>query len=330
MMIDQGNKLKMLYLKELFEERTDAEHEITIKDMQAHLDGYGISADRRTLYQDIETLQFYGMDIEHEKNGRGYRLVSRDFEPYEVKLMIDAVSSSRFLSERRSRELVEKLKKLCSRYERDPIQRQLRLANRVKGTSKVLHINVNEIFNAIGNNRNVRFLYFKYDTKKQKSYTKRVYEVSPWDMLYADDQYYLLAFDPEEKKADKQFKYFRVDRMEKVETLEEQRTGGEEREKIDMVTRTKNNFNMFGGKIEMVTLRFPNFQFEMAMDRFGHDIIPMKDGPDHFTVTVPVAVGPHFYGWVFGLKNYVTIMGPEHVRQGMKDMLEAVGKRYRE
>lgn len=328
MMIDQGNKLKMLYLKELFEERTDTEHEITIKDMQAHLDGCGISADRRTLYQDIETLQFYGMDIEHEKNGRGYRLVSRDFEPYEVKLMIDAVSSSRFLSERRSRELVEKLKKLCSRYERDPIQRQLRLANRVKGTSKVLHINVNEIFNAIGNNRNVRFLYFKYDTKKQKSYTKRVYEVSPWDMLYADDQYYLLAFDPEEKKADKQFKYFRVDRMEKVETLEEQRTGGEEREKIDMVTRTKNNFNMFGGKIEMVTLRFPNFQFEMAMDRFGHDIIPMKDGPDHFTVTVPVAVGPHFYGWVFGLKNYVTIMGPEHVRQGMKDMLEAVGKRY--
>ena len=89
-------------------------------------------------------------------------------------------------------------------------------------------------------------------------------------------------------------------------------------------------FNMFGGKIEMVTLRFPNFQFEMAMDRFGHDIIPMKDGPDHFTVTVPVAVGPHFYGWVFGLKNYVTIMGPEHVRQGMKDMLEVVGKRYRE
>ncbi len=330
MMIDQGNKLKLLYLKELFEERTDTEHEITIKDMQAYLEGYGISADRRTLYQDIETLQFYGMDIEHEKNGRGYRLVSRDFEPYEVKLMIDAVSSSRFLSERRSRELVEKLKKLCSRYERDPIQRQLRLANRVKGTSKVLHINVNEIFNAIGNNRNVRFLYFKYDTKKQKSYTKRVYEVSPWDMLYADDQYYLLAFDPEEKKADKQFKYFRVDRMEKVETLEEQRTGGEEREKIDMVTRTKNNFNMFGGKIEMVTLRFPNFQFEMAMDRFGHDIIPMKDGPDHFTVTVPVAVGPHFYGWVFGLKNYVTIMGPEHVRQGMKDMLEAVGKRYRE
>ncbi len=330
MMIDQGNKLKLLYLKELFEERTDTEHEITIKDMQAYLEGYGISADRRTLYQDIETLQFYGMDIEHEKNGRGYRLVSRDFEPYEVKLMIDAVSSSRFLSERRSRELVEKLKKLCSRYERDPIQRQLRLANRVKGTSKVLHINVNEIFNAIGNNRNVQFLYFKYDTKKQKSYTKRVYEVSPWDMLYADDQYYLLAFDPEEKKADKQFKYFRVERMEKVETLEEQRTGGEEREKIDMVTRTKNNFNMFGGKIEMVTLRFPNFQFEMAMDRFGHDIIPMKDGPDHFTVTVPVAVGPHFYGWVFGLKNYVTIMGPEHVRQGMKDMLEAVGKRYRE
>ena len=97
-----------------------------------------------------------------------------------------------------------------------------------------------------------------------------------------------------------------------------------------MVTRTKNTFNMFGGKVEYVTLRFPNFQFEVAMDRFGHDIIPAKDGPDHFTVTVPVAVGPHFYGWVFGLKNYVTIMGPEHVRQGMKDMLEAVGKRYRE
>ena len=265
-MTDQGNKLKLLYLKELFEERTDGEHEITIKDMQDYLDGYGISADRRTLYQDIETLQFYGMDIDHERNGRGYRLLSRDFEPYEVKLMIDAISSSRFLSERRSRELIEKLKKLCSRFERDPMQRQVILGNRVKGTSKVLHINVNEIFSAIGRNRQIRFHYFKYDTKKEKSYTKRVYEINPWDMLYADDQYYLLAYDPEEKKEEKRFKYFRVDRMEGVETLEKYREGGEEHEKIDMVTRTKNTFNMFGGKVESVTLRFPNFQFEIAMD----------------------------------------------------------------
>ena len=327
-MTDQGNKLKLLYLKELFEERTDGEHEITIKDMQAYLDGYGISADRRTLYQDIETLQFYGMDIDHERNGRGYRLLSREFEPYEVKLMIDAVSSSRFLSERRSRELVEKLKRQCSHFERDPMQRQLMLANRVKGTSKVLHINVNEVFSAIGQNRNIRFRYFKYDLQKNKGYHKRIYEVSPWDMLYADDQYYLLAYDPEEKKEDKRFKYFRVDRMDSVKTLESRRQGQEEHDKIDMVTRTKNTFNMFGGKVEYVTLRFPNFQFEIAMDRFGHDIIPAKDGPDHFTVTVPVAVGPHFYGWIFGLKNYVTIVGPEYVRKGMIEMLEAVGKRY--
>lgn len=147
-------------------------------------------------------------------------------------------------------------------------------------------------------------------------------------MLYADDQYYLFAYDPEEKKEDKRFKYFRVDRMDSVETLESRRQGQEEHEKIDMVTRTKNTFNMFGGKVEYVTLRFPNFQFEVAMDRFGHDIIPAKDGPDHFMVTVPVAVGPQFYGWVFGLKNYVTIVGPDHVRKGMIEMLEAVSKRY--
>ena len=109
----------------------------------------------------------------------------------------------------------------------------------------MLHINVNEIFSAIGQNKNIRFRYFKYDLQKNKGYHKRIYEASPWDMLYADDQYYLFAYDPEEKKEDKRFKYFRADRMDSVETLESRRQGQEEHDKIDMVTRTKNTFNIW-------------------------------------------------------------------------------------
>ena len=325
---DQGNKLKMLYLKELFENQTDSEHDITIKKMQEHLLRHGITADRRTLYQDIEALQYYGMDITHEPYSQNYALASRDFEVYEIKLMIDAISSSRFLSEKRSRELIEKLKMQCSHYESQSLQRQVLLANRVKGISTVLHINVDTISHAIALNRQIQFSYFKYGLKKERVYNKRNYVLSPWDMLYADGQYYLFAFDPEEKKADKAFKYFRVDRMDKIQITDTSRQGKELHDAIDLNTRIKSTFNMFGGKIENVTLRFPNFQFEIAMDKFGRDIIPVKDGDDHFTVTVPVAVGPQFYGWVFGLKNYVTIVAPEHVRNGMRDMLEAVGKRY--
>ena len=325
---NQGNKLKMLYLKQLFEEKTDSEHEITIKNIQEALGRHGINADRRTLYQDIEALQNYGLDIVHEPYSQNYSLASRDFEVYEIKLMIDAISSSRFLSEKRSRELIEKLKKQCSHYESQSLQRQVLLANRVKGISTVLHINVDTISHAIALNRQIQFSYFKYDIKKEREYYKRTYVLSPWDMLYADGQYYLFAFDPEEKKADKTFKYFRVDRMDKIKITDETRQGKELHDALDLKTRIKSTFNMFGGKIERVTLRFPNFQFEMAMDKFGRDIIPVKDGDDHFTVTVPVAVGPQFYGWVFSLKNYVTIVAPEHVRNGMRDMLEAVGKRY--
>lgn len=327
-MNDTGRKLKMLYLKEFFEQRTDENHSVTIKEIQKYLDSKDIPADRRTLYQDIEALQFYGLDIAHEPYEHGYNLVSRDFEVYELKLMIDAIASSRFLSEKRSRVLIDKLKGLCSHYDAQPLQRQVLLANRVKGVSKVLHINVDIISEAIYENRQIQFRYFKYNTRKERQFNKREYIISPWAMLYADDQYYLLAYDAAEKKQDKAFKYFRLDRITDIAILPDPRDGKDQYERIDLAVRTKSTFNMFGGKIQNVTLRFPNFQFEIALDKFGRDIVPMKDGDEHFTITVPVAVGPHFYGWVFGLKNYVTIVGPEDVRKGMIDMLEAVKKRY--
>ena len=323
-----GPKLKLLYLKDFFEKKTDENHGVTIKDMQKYLQECGIDAERKALYEDVDALQSFGMDIDHEEYQKSYRLLSRDFETYELKLMIDAISSSRFLSEARSRTLINKLKGLCSEYEAQTLQRQVMLANRVKNTGRNMHINVDQICQAVAANKQIQFRYFDYNLKKEKELYKRVYVMSPWTLLYADDNYYLLAYDAAEKKGDKKLKYFRVDKMEQVELLEDDRLGAEEYAQIDMKTRTKSTFNMFGGEIVNVTLRFPNFRIGLVLDRFGHEITPRKDGDSHFTITVPVAVGPQFYGWVFGLKNYVTIVGPEHVRKGMQDMLEAVGKRY--
>lgn len=324
-----GQKLKLLYLIQIFEEYTDETHSLTMLEIRTKLQELmrlDSMPDRKSVYDDIDQLQDFGYDIiqEETKTQTYYKLASRDFELFELKMMVDAIASSKFLSEAKSRDLIRKLEKYCSKADKNSLNRQIVMANRVKTMNISIHYNVDELHRAIAANKQVKFRYFDYDLKKQRQYLKKGadYVVSPWQMLYSDDNYYLVAV--EEGK----IKHFRVDKMEDVTMQDADRMGQELFERVDMQDYHRYTFNMYGGNVELVTLQFLNRMMGAAIDRFGRDIVVSKADDYHFRITVPVAVSPQFFAWIFGLGNTVSIVEPEHVKEKMKDMLKKASERY--
>ena len=195
---------------------------------------------------------------------------------------------------------------------------------RAKSMNNSVLINVDQLHAAIAADTTVRFKYFHYNLKMERVYSRKgeVYEVSPWALLYDNDNYYLYAF------VDGEFRNYRVDRMASVEQGTKERQGKEAFEKKDMPAFSKSTFGMFNGQEEHVEMVFHNRMMDVVIDKFGKDVWLNKVDEWHFKISVPVAVSPQFFAWVFGLGNYVTITGPEHVKQEMKDMLESVHSRY--
>ena len=328
-MKSSGQKLKLLHLKDLFEKETDDQHGVTMARILEYLAAHDVTAERKSIYDDIRLLQLYGIDIVGPQN-REYALASREFELAELKMMIDSIQASKFLSEAKTKELIKKLENHCSIYEAQTLQRTVITTNRVKNMNTSIHRNVDTIHAAMSNDSQIQFQYFDYDLNKQRKYRKNggKYTVSPFAMIYADDNYYLLAFDAQSRTS--KFKHYRVDKMERVETTGAERMGKEEFEKIDLSSYTKYTFSMFGGEIVNVTMRFANHMLGAVMDRFGKDVMVRKEDDRHFLVTVPVAVSQQFFGWVFGLGNQVQIVEPEEVRKKMKKALAEQAALYNE
>ena len=321
----ENQKLKLLYLKQFFEERTDEDHPATMPEILAYLKAHGVDAERKSIYSDLDALCDFGMDVRKDERGKSYQWLDREFELPEVKLIIDSVASSKFLSEKKSEALIKKLGTLCSEYQRKELRRQVRVLGRARTMNNSVLINADCIHAAISANTTLKFKYFHYNLKLEREYTKKgePYEVSPWTLLYDNENYYLYAF------VDNDFRIFRVDRMAAVEQGIKDREGREQFEKMDMGAYTKSTFGMYSGKEEWVEMVFQNRMIDTVIDKFGKDIRLTKTDDQHFKVTVPVAVSPQFFAWVFGLGNYVTITGPESVVKQMKDMLGKVGKRYK-
>lgn len=334
----EGQKMKLFALKDILEKETDATHGITMKRIIELLDGRGIKAERKSIYDDLRAFRDSEiLDVtEAQGQNREYSVASRIFEVSELKMLIDAILASKFLSEKTTRDLIGKLESFCSKYEKKDLHRNMVIANRVKtiGSSNTLFAHVDKIHRAISRNAKISFRYFYYDVGKQKKFMQKgaEYIVSPWVMIYADDNYYLLAYTGTE------FKHFRVDKMDDVKVFIEDsngveivtalREGKDEFDKVDMSAYTKYTFSMYGGEITPVTMVFQNRMVGTVMDRFGKDVVLMKEDKDHFRITVPVAVSDQFFGWIFGLGNYVTIVGPEDVKEKMKENLAKVAKRY--
>lgn len=320
----ENQKLKLLYLKQFFEEKTDEDHPATMPEILAYLHARGVEAERKSIYTDLDALSDFGMDVRKDERGKSYQWFDREFELPEVKLIIDSVASSKFLSEKKSDALIKKLGTLCSEHQRKELRRQVRVMGRAKSMNNSVHINVDQLHAAIAADTTVQFKYFHYNLKIERTYSRKgeVYEVSPWALLYDNDNYYLYAF------VDDDFRIYRVDRMASVEQGKNRRQGKEQFEKKDMPAFSKSTFGMFNGQEERVEMVFHNRMMDVVIDKFGKEVWLEKVDEWHFKISVPVAVSPQFFAWVFGLGNYVTITGPEHVKQQMKEMLEEVHKRY--
>ena len=323
---DDSQNLKLLYMKDFFEERTDENHPARTPEILDYLEKHGVKLERKSVYPGIVALEKYGLELtdpDKERN-KSYYLRERDFEPSEVKMILDSVASSKFLSERKSLELMKKLKKLVNEHHRYELDRQVKVANRVKSMNDSTINNLDHVHEAITADKNLLFKYFHYNVSKEPEFTRdgKYYEVSPWVVLYDNSNYYLLAY------VDDEIRTFRVDRMKSVHKGENERQGKEQFEEFDLGKYTKQTFGMFSGKEEKVEMVFHNSLVDTVIDKFGKDIWIAPVDDYHFKTTVPVAVSPQFFSWIFGLGGKVTILGPKSVVKQMKDMLAKVSERY--
>lgn len=320
-------KLRTLYIMKMLLEKTDEKYTMSAADIDTVLGDYGMSADRKTVYNDIETLREFGMDILQAKgtNG-GYYIGSRKFELPELKLLVDAVQASKFISRRKSEELIRKLESLASEHDARQLQRNVFIYNRPKTGNETIYYNVDQIHTAILENRQIRYQYAEWTVKKELKPKKQgaVYTVSPWSLTWDDANYYLIAYD---EKADC-MKHYRVDKMQRTCVTERERMGKERFRDFDLVEFSKKTFSMYGGHDEEVTLQCGNELVGVILDRFGTDvmIIPADDG--QFRVRVLVAVSPQFFGWVTGIGSGLRITGPGMVQKEYREYLKEILQGY--
>ena len=313
-----NQKLKLIWLMKILLEKTDDTHAVTMSEILNELEKHGIAAERKSIYSDFEALHEFGIEVIGVPRGKTYeyRAVGRQFELAELKLLVDAIQSSKFITEKKTTELIKKLESLVSRHEAKQLHRQVFVAGRIKTMNESIYYNVDEIHNAISSDRMIRFQYFQWNTKKEAELRKggAFYEISPWALTWEDENYYLIGFDAQ---ADK-IKHYRVDKMLKISCMDTPRQGGELFEKFDMAEYAKKSFSMFGGREETVKLEFSNSLAGVVIDRFGKDIMLIPSDEEHFRINIDVAVSGQFFGWIFALGDGVRILGPENVAAQMR------------
>lgn len=325
----EKQKQKLLYLMQYLMEKTDENHAATTADLISYLDQNGIRAERKSIYSDMDVLADFGLDIvkKTERPG-GYYLASRQFELAELKLLVDAVQSSKFITTKKSRELIAKLESLCSKNEAKQLHRQVVVTNRIKTPNESIYYNVDLIYNAISENVKVRFQYFDWSVTKEMQLRKdgAFYEVSPWSLTWDDENYYLIAYDGESGK----IKHYRVDKMLRIEPSVDKREGKEVFEHFDIAGYAKKTFGMFAGEEENVTLLCDKRLTGVMIDRFGKEVSLRMKGEEQILARVNVAVSRQFFGWVTGLGEGVQIESPERVKAQYEAYLASILKKYQE
>lgn len=322
------SKLKMLYIMKALLEQSDEKHIMSAEDLNRVLERHGFKADRKTIYNDIETLETYGLDIIQVRGGKksGYYIGSREFELPELKLLVDAVQSSKFITEKKSKELIRKLEQFTSVHEATQLNRNVFIYNRPKTGNETIYYNVDSIHTAILHNRQILFKYTEWNMDKELVERKggKEYRVSPWALTWDDENYYLIAYEADSEK----IKHYRVDKMKNTALTEESRSGKKEFDGFDLADFSKKTFGMYGGKDENVRLICDKHLVGVIMDRFTKNTILIPIDEDSFEVTVKVAVSQQFFGWLTGLGDHIGIDGPEHVKKEYKEYLEMILRRY--
>ena len=320
-----SNRSRILYLIKLFSEETDEDHGLTLNEINQRLDAAGLSpVTRKTLYEDFEQLREYGLEVQSEHLGRSYCyfLGDRAFELPELKLLVDSVQASRFITERKSRQLIHKLESLASRYQASELHRQVLISGRVKSMNESIYYNVDKLHRAINLNSQIQFQYFQWDIHKEMvlRHDGAWYTVSPWALILDSENYYLVGFEGG------RIKHYRVDKMLHIKTTGVPREGGEHYHEQDY--GSKSVFGMFGGDVVSVTLEAEKWMAGILIDRFGTDILmaPVDDG--HFEARVNVAVSPQFFGWLASLGDGIRLTGPKPVVSRMRETVRRLAALY--
>lgn len=322
-----NQKLKLMYLKDILYNKTDEYHPLNTAELISELSFYGVEAERKSIYSDIEALQSYGMDIILKKGRKGgYYLASREFELPELKLLADAVASSKFITETKSGRLIKKIESLAGNYDASKLKRQLIVSNRVKTENEQIFYNVDTLHLAINSRVKITFLYYTYNIYKRKIYrnNKERYTVSPYALSWDDENYYLICFH-EGRKA---ISSFRVDKMEKIVLTDEKIT--EPPEGFDPASYSKKVFSMFSGEEADVTLEFDESLINVVLDRFGKDVYIVKRPDSKFRINVNVIASPSFFAWLMQFGSKAQIVSPAEVRQSLLRLTNEIKEAYGE
>lgn len=302
----ENQKLKLLVLAEIFKRETDENHALSAQQLIERLAAHEIRAERKTIYSDIAALQDFGMDIIHESGG--YKLLHREFELPELKLLVDAVQASRFLSAKKSHALIAKLESLASVHEARALQRQVYVTNRVKSMNESIYYSIDMLHTAIAENKQISFQYFAWTTAKTQQFRHdgARYVVSPYALIWDDANYYLVAYSAQSET----LRHYRVDKMSAIAMEAAAREGGALFSGMDMAVYARRLFGMFGGAEQAVTLQFDNRVVGVILDRFGRDITLIPVGDTHFRVHISVVPGAQFFGWVASFGAEAKIIAP--------------------
>lgn len=323
-------RLKLLYLMEIFSTDTDDEHMLTLPQIIEKLKAYGVDVERKTLYQDFEILRDFGFDIVGVQTQRNYfyHIGNRQFELPELKLLVDSVQSAKFITQKKSNSLIRKLEGMVSKYEARQLQRQVIISGRVKAMNESIYFNVDKLHEAIGAGRQISFKYYRWNINKEMELRKDGdwYQVSPWALMWDDENYYLVGYDSEDKK----IKHYRVDKMMQIAVVDKRREGKEQFKAFDMPRYTKSLFGMYGGEEVQVTLEAENGMVGILIDRFGKDIPIRPVDESHFRTAAVVAVSDQFFGWIMALDKGVKIVGPEKVVKRMQEKIRLLNKVYKD
>ncbi len=328
-----------MYLAKILLEKTDEDHGLTMPELIEELGRYDVKAERKSVYDDIEALQDQiKMDVDKrtEGNRTEYFVASRDFELAELKLLVDAVQSSRFITKDRTEELIKKIEGLASTHQAKQLSRQVHVANRIKTMNKSIYYAVDDLHAAISQNRQISFQYVKWNVKMEREpqHNGKVYKVSPWALMWDDENYYLVAFDSETQS----IRHYRVDRMTGLQRLDDLREGAEHFKNFDMGMYSRKTFGMYNGRDEHVTLRCTNDMADAIVDRFGQDVFlrpvegAVMDGirqdSTHFDVTVKVSISPVFLTWLMNFGGKIRIASPQWVIDEQVKLAKAAIEQY--
>ena len=319
-----NQKLKLLYLWQYLMRSSDERHPVTVAQMIDWLARQDIAAERKSLYEDMEALRRFGLDVQSVRVGSstGYFLGERDFQLPELKLLVDSVQSSKFITERKSLELIRKLERLVSEEDARQLHRQVWVRGRIKTMNESIYYNVDAIHAAIEEDRPVTFQYYEWNAQRERVFRHggKRYAASPWALLWDDENYYLVAYDHEAGM----LKHFRVDKMSGIRAAKTARLGADAFAQFDMAAYSDTHFGMFSGEVRRVRLCFENGLAGPVIDRFGADIalVPYDDG--HFSVTISAAVNVQFFGWLSGFGDRVRILSPDDVAQAMREHVASI------